>query len=213
MMRFLIKYRRTFMLFSFLLFLLALTLPLMGCGVPVWLSDAGSIIGEISLAFTSVASFIAGLTGNVALAALLATVATWITKVQAGISDLQTLISQYQASPNPGLLGDIESALSDLQTNVAQDFSNLGLPAAVLNVIAGIAGLANRLLLGWSQAISGVKTAKTSADFKVAMNKFTVLADGLPQSIAQFKSDVNAILTTKTGDAAVDAALAKTPKI
>jgi hypothetical protein len=212
-MRFLVKYCRTLTVFGFVMLMAVVALTLTACGVPVWLSDAGNIITLVGASFASVASFIAGLTGNAALAALLAVVSKWIASVQTGISDLQTLISQYQASPNPGLLGDIESALADLQTNVAQDFSNLGLPAAVLNVIAGIAGLANNLLLGWSNAIAGVKAAKTSAEFKTAMSKFTVLADNLPQSIAQFTTDVNAILTTPTGDAMVDAALAKTPKI
>lgn len=212
-MKFLMKHHRTLMQFSFLLFLLVTTLSLTGCGVPAWLSDAGNIIALVGASFTSIASFVAGLTGNAALAALLATVSTWITKVETGISDLEALISQYQTSPSTGLLAEIEASLADVQTNVQQDFSNLGLPAAVLSVISGIAGVAANLLIQWSNAINGVKTAKTGADFKTAMAKLTSLADNLPTSIAQYKVAVNAILDTPTDDAMVNAALAKTPRL
>ena len=212
-MQFLVKYRRSFFVFAFLMFLATACLSLTACGVPVWLSDAGNIIALVGASFASVASFIAGLTGNTALAAALAVVSTWITKVQTGVSDLTALIAQYQASQSTGVLANIEAALADLQTNVQQDFSNLGLPAAVLSVIAGIAGVAENLLVQWSDAIAGVKAAKTSADFKGASAKLTALADALPQTIAQYKIDINAILDTQTDDPMVNAALAKTPRI
>lgn len=212
-LRFLISYRRYFKLAAFAAFVFAATLTLTGCGVPTWLSDAGNIIALVGTSFTSIASFIANLTGNAALAALLAVVSTWITKVQTGVTDLEALITQYQASPTPGLLGEIESSLTDLQENVQQDFSNLGLPPAVLSIIAGIAGVAENLLAQWAAAISSVKTAKTSKDFSAAMAKLTSLADTLPYAMSKYKADVNEILNTPTGDPEVDAALKKAKKM
>jgi hypothetical protein len=212
-LKFLIVYRRYFMSAGFAALVFVATCTLTACGVPVWLSDAGNIIALVGASFTSVASFVAGLTGNVALAAALATISTWITKVQTGVSDLETLISQYKASPTTGLLGEIESSLTDLQANVQQDFSNLGLPASILSVISGVAGEAESLLAEWSTAIAGVKTAATSTEFKAATVKIATLADSLPQAIANYKAAVNKILTTPTGDPVTDAALAKTKKL
>ena len=212
-LRFLIAYRRQFMLAAFGILLATIALPMMGCGIPAWLTDAQSVIGVIGASFTSIASFIAALTGNAALSAALAVVSAWITKVQTGVSDLEELITQYQDSPSTGLLANIESALADLQANVVQDFSNLGLPSSVLNVISGIAGLVDGLLTKWSAAISGVKTAASPSHFKAATAHMTFLAESLPDDIAQLKAGVNGYLTAKTGDAEVDAALAATPKL
>jgi hypothetical protein len=184
-----------------------------GCGVPAWLSDAGNIIALVGASFTSITSFVAGLTGNAALAAALAVVSTWITKVQTGISDLEALIAQYQQSASTGLLAEIEAALADLQANVQQDFSNLGLPATVLSVIAGIAGLAANLLAEWSAAIAGVKSAATAEEHKAAYNRITALAKALPIAMTQYKADVNKVLNTPTCDAMVDAALAKATRV
>ena len=213
MKRFLIQYRRTFMAAALVLLALPLSLALCGCGVPAWLSDAGNIIALVGSSFTSIAAFIAGLTGNAALAAALTVVSTWIAKVQSGIQDLQTLISQYQKSPSTGLLAEIEEALDDVQANIVQDFSNLGLPASVLTIISGIAGEAASLLADWSAAIAGVKSATSTAAFHAALAKMTKLADNLPNAMSSYKTAVNKYLSTKTGDPMIDAALAKTPKL
>ena len=212
-LRFLIRYRRPFTVLGLFACLLVFCMTAAACGSPVWLTDAGNVIALVGSSFTSIASFIAGLTGNVALAALLAVVSTWIGRVQSGIADVQTLITQYQASPSTGLLAEIESALADLKTNVAQDFSNLGLPPAILNVVAGIAGLAENVLVEWDTAISGVKSATSSAEFKGAVSRLSIVADNLPQAIADYRLAVNTILATPTGDAEVDAALAKATRV
>jgi hypothetical protein len=212
-LKFLVKYRRSFYLLSAVLMAAVVMLPMMGCGVAAWITDAAEVVAVIGTSFASLSSFIAGLTGNTVLAAALATVGTWIGKVQTGLSDLSDLVSQYQTAPSTGLLGDIESALTDVQGNLEQDFSNLGLPASVLNVISGIAGLANGLLVKWAAAIDGVKTASTAAEFKAATAHFANLAESLSDDIAQFKAGVNGYLTAKTGDAEIDAALAKAKTI
>lgn len=211
-MKFLIAHRRNFHLLGCLMLLAFATTLLTGCAA-AWLTDAGSILFMIGQSMTSVAAFVAALSGNTALAALLTTISEWITTVQAGIADLQTLIAQYKANASTGLLADIEAALATLQTNVKQDFSNLGLPPAVLTVIAGIAGLATNLLAEWSLAINGIKTAATSAEHAAAYAKMSSLADALPASMAQYKTAVNGLLTAKTGDPATDAALAKVPLV
>ena len=72
------------------LFLIAfgIMLCVTGCaGVPAWLTEAQSIIGQVGISIATIGSFIAGLTGNVALAAILAEVSTWITDIENGITE------------------------------------------------------------------------------------------------------------------------------
>ena len=214
MRKFLIRFRRVAMFMAIVCACFVCGLMLTGCGAPTWLTDAGNIVATIGMSFTSLSAFIAGLTGNVALAALLTTVSAWISKVQTDIADLSLLISQYQQSPSTGLLATIESSLADVQANVQQDFANLGLPAAVLSVVAGVAGLAEGLLVKWSTAVGAVKSAAFgSKEFHAAVEHMNSVAKSLPQDTAAFKAAVNALFDKKTGDAQVDAALAKTPRI
>src|ERR1700676_511748 len=96
LLRFLISKRGPFMLLGSAFAALTVTLALVGCGVPAWLTDASSILALVGSSFASITSFIAGLTGNAALSTALAVVSKWITTVQTGITDLTALITQYQ---------------------------------------------------------------------------------------------------------------------
>lgn len=200
-MKFLIHYRRQFMTLAVVLMIGTFAMMLSGCGVPTWLTDANSLIALVGSSFASVASFIAGLSGNAALAAALNKVSAWITDVETAIQDLETLIGQYNGSHDAGVLANIEAALAALKANVATDFSNLGLPSAVLNIIAGVAGLALEQLTAWGSLIPGL-TAKAGESFTVvrAMTK------------AEYTAAVNALFVP-TGDAETDAAIAKVQKL
>lgn len=202
LLRFCLIYRRPLFGVAAAFAFLAFMLPMMGCAAPTWLTDASQIITLVGASFASIASFVAGLTGNAALAAALAVVSTWITNVQAGLSDIETLVDQYNEAPNPTLLSDIESALADVEQNVQTDFSNLGLPASILSVIAGIAGLALQQLVAWRSLFPSVSIS--------AGSKFTIT---VPMTKKEFKAAVNKILETPTGDRIVDVALAKAVRL
>jgi hypothetical protein len=202
MKKFLATHHRMFMTLGYIFALMTAAMYLTACAAPTWLTDAGSIITLVGLSFASIASFIAGLSGNPALSAALAEVSAWIGKVQTGISDIEALVDQYNQSPNPTLLSDIENACADVQTNIKQDFSNLGLPATVLNIISGIAGLALSQLVAWSSLFPAV-SAK-------AMERVTIT---VPMTKNEFKAAVDAILNTPTGDPEIDAALAKVKRL
>lgn len=200
--KFLIRFHRHFMMIAVFLTIGVFTLAMSGCGVPTWLTDAQSIVALVGTSITAIGSFIAGLTGNAALAAGLAVVSDWITEVDKAIGDLETLVEQYNAAPNATLLADIESALSTVEANLAPDFSNLGLPTGILTVIAGIAGLALSQIQAWGSLIPATQAH--------AMTTFTVKT---PYTKSQYKELINKILTTPTGDAEIDAALAKAKRI
>lgn len=213
MRSFLIHHRKQLFAFSSIVAMFGVTMLVAGCAAPTWLGDASQVIGLVGAAIASIGSFVAGLTGNAALAAALAVVGAWVTKVQTGIADLTELIQQYQSAPNSTLLQKIEAALADLQANVAQDFSNLGLPSEILTIISGIAGLALGLLTQWSALFNNVAAAKTADEYRVASHALAHAVKNLSQSMAVFKAQVNAVLELKTGDAATDAALAKVPRL
>lgn len=199
---FLIRHTRHFFQLATILLVGLVTMAIAGCGVPTWLTDAQNIVALVGTSITAIGSFIAGLTGNAAMAAGLAVLTTWITKVEQGISDIETLVSQYNSAPTPTLLADIESALTDVETNIQQDFNNLGLPASVLSVVAGIAALALSQLEAWGSLLPAVKAG--------AMTSFIVKT---PYTKAEYKQLINKILSTPTGDAEVDVALAKAKKL
>jgi hypothetical protein len=213
LLKFLVQNRKKCFAISFAVFLATITLHMTACGIAAWLSAATTIVGTVSATFVSLAAFIAGLTGNATLASALAAVSKWITDVQTGLTDLNELVAQYKASPSATLLATIESSLADVQANIKQDFSNLGLPASVLNVIASVAGEAAALLLSWDEAIQGIKSSTTTAEAHVAMQKLDTLSESLPDDVAAYKERVNSILASTTGDADTDAALANTPKL
>ena len=77
----------------------------------------------------------------------------------------------------------------------------------------GIAGVAVTLLTQWSALFQGVATATTAAEYRTASHKLADALENLPQAKKAFADQVNAILNTKTGDATVDAALAKATRV
>lgn len=198
----LIAYHRQCTMVALLMFIGIASLFVAGCGAPTWLTDANNIVAIVGTSITAIGSFIAGLTGNAALAAGLAVISDWTSKVETGLSDLEELVSQYTAAPSPTLLSTIESTLADVEGNIKQDFGNLGLPTSILSVVAGIAGLALSQLEAWGSLIPATQAK--------AMTTFTVKT---PYTKSEYKQLVNQILTTPTGDAEIDAALAKVKKL
>lgn len=202
MKSFLIRHRSALRVLSLLLVVFTVALLMSGCAAPTWLTDANQIIGMVGSSIAAIGGFIAALTGNAALAAGLAVVSTWLTKIEQGIADVEQLVEQYNAAPDATTLASIEAALLDVETNIQQDFSNLGLPTSVTSVIAGVAALALSQLQAWGTMIPAIKAN--------AMQSFVLK---VPYTKAQFKEAVNGILSTPTGDAEVDAALAKAKKL
>jgi hypothetical protein len=200
------RHRQHFNTIGLCLVAFGLTLCVTGCAAPTWLTDAQSIIGQVGVSIATIGSFIASLTGNAALAAVLAEVSTWITEVENGITDLESLISQYTSTPNSTLLTQIEAALTDVQTNLQKDFSNLGIPASILAVIAGIAALALSQLEAWGSLIPGLKAADT-LEAKLSFLHSQPKAPGL--TAAEYQAEVVRILSTPQDDPTAESALAK----
>ena len=209
MKKFCTENRRALLTLSMISGVFAVCMGIMACGVPTWLTDAESLVPIVAASVTSILSFIAGMTGDSALSALLTTITGIISDVGNGLADLEKLISDYKASPSDSLLTQIEAVAEDIKANLAQVLSNTGLPAALAATIAAWANLALSQLEAWLAVLPNLKAAV------VAQNVHTLAkpADDRIMSAAALKSAFNAILDTRTGDAKVDAALAKAVRV
>jgi hypothetical protein len=126
-----------------------------------------------------------------------------------GLTDIEKLINDYKASPSDSLLTQIEALAQDIQSNLNTILSNTGLPAALQATIGAWANLALSQLEAWLAVLPSLKAAV------VAQNVHTMAkpADDRIMSAAALRDSFNAILDKKTGDAVVDAALAKAVRV
>jgi hypothetical protein len=209
MKQFCANHRRALLTLSLVSGLFAVCMCMTACNVPAWLTDAESLIPIIAASVTSILSFVAGITGDPKLSALLNVIVGIITDVGNGLADLEKLISDYKASPSDPLLVQIEAVAADIKANLAQVLSNTGLPPALAATINSWAQLALSQLEAWLAVLPSLKAAV------MAQNVHTLSkpADDRIMSAAALKDSFNAILDKKTGDPKVDKALAKAIRI
>lgn len=194
-MKFLVQHHRLFTGLGCALLGLSLLSLVAGCAAPTWITDISNLLPIVLSAFAGLSSVVLGYLGAGTLAS---TITTWITEIQNGIADIQEMVKQYEAAPNPTLLSNIEALLADVSANIQQDFSNLGIPAALLAIIASVASIALETL----QSISSVIPALAAK----AGDKFTVTT---PKTKAELKAALQAVFSAPTGDAKLDSLLAK----
>jgi hypothetical protein len=209
MKQFCTNHRRALLTLSLVSGLFAVCLCMTACNVPAWLTDAESLIPIIAASVTSILSFVAGMTGDPKLSALLNVITGIIADVGNGLADLEKLISDYKASPSDPLLAQIEAVAADIKANLAQVLSNTGLPAALAATINSWANLALSQLEAWLAVLPSLKAAVVAQ----SVHTLAKPADDRIMSAAALKDSFNAILDTKTGDPAVDAALAKAVRV
>lgn len=202
MRQFCFRHRYFFFTLSLACALFAVCMVMSGCNTPAWLTDAEQLIPILGATITSVLSFIAGLTGNPALSAVLGTISTIITDVGNGLAELETLINQYKSSPNETTLQKIEDIANLISSNLNQILQATGLPDAIASKIQAWASLVLSQLEAWLAILPALKTAALTG--KVSAKP---LNDQI-MSASALKSAANEIWATKTGDPAVDAALA-----
>ena len=195
MRSFVIAHHRAFVQFGLALFIVSAALFVCGCAVPTWISDIDNLIPVILSAFGGLASVITGFLGG---SALETTITNWITEIETGVNDVEELVEQYQQSADPTVLNDIEAALADVKTNLQTDFSNLGLPAVLLSVIAQVASIT----LATLQAIVSVIPA-------FAAKAGTTLSITVPMNKAELRGAYQTLFKKTTGDPKLDALLLK----
>jgi hypothetical protein len=199
------RHQRRLMRIGFAFSVLAACMALSGCAVPVWISDAESLVPLLAASATAVLSFLGGL--SPATAALVQKIIMIIQDVSAGLSDIATMIAEYKSNPNDTLLQKIEGVANLVVSNLQQVMSDTGIPASVAMVIQKWAQLALSQLEAWLAVLPNIKVAMAEGRVE-AMER---PADDRLLSHAELKQELEAIFTPATGDAEVDAALEKVP--
>jgi len=201
------RHHRRLMRIGFAFTLLAACLALSGCAVPVWLSDAESLVPLLAASATAALAFLGGL--SPATAALVQKVITIIQDVSAGLTDIATMIAEYKSNPNDTLLQKIEGVANLVVSNLQQVMADTGIPAAVAMVIQKWAQLVLSQLEAWLAVLPNLKLAVAEG----RVESMERPADDRLLAHDQLRTELNEIFTPATGDAEVDEALGKVPAI
>jgi len=149
---------------------------------------------------TAVAGVLSILTGAGVLGMpLAATISGILALINKAVGDLQVAINTYQQAPSSQratLLGAITTALADAEANIQQFWSNLNIPdPALASTIKNLLGIVVSTLQGYVDAI-GVPPAATPARAMRASMTNPIVVAPKRRTLAQFKTDWNAALTT-----------------
>jgi hypothetical protein len=194
------------MLFSLVLFDIAFLCS--GCGALTWLTDAQNILPIVGNMVSLVLTLIATLSGGTILPVdIAATIAAVISKALAGIKDIEAAVAEYKATNPPpvGALQKIEAATQAVIDNL-DGFLNDTLGSIVNQALHDKIKSLLTLVLNEVVAFASLLPAlHASAGQKLSIT--------VPMTSNEAKAEWNKIVSTSSGDAAVDAALAALPKL
>lgn len=184
---------------------LAVSVYLTGCAVPTWLTDANAIIGTVLVSASSIAAFLASLSGNSAIAAAINLALPYIQDISNGLNDLDQFVADYNASPSDTTLQKIEAGLSDAIGLVQKFLSDTG--------IASISPALGAKIAAWAQLVLEQLEAWQATFPALSAKAGTRLTIVIPFSKGEFKNQFNALLNEPTGDPEIDAALKKAKRL
>lgn len=213
--RLLVRYREVF---RAVLVVSLLSLPvvwLAGCGLATWLADANSILPVIANSVVSLLSLIALIRGGAVSAAEADTVTTWATSAENAITAIQTMVEDYQQQASTTLLGDIQAAVKAFTDDATKFLSALHVvdPASQAK-IEDIVQLILSQVQAWATVIPALTaTSTTAVNAARVFVRATTVQLTVPLTKKAYKQAFDQILSTPSGSAEVDAALAKVKKL
>ena len=179
-----------------------------GCS-GTFLSEAPSVIEAVLAAISSVSGILTLLVPGASQ------VFAVLNAVTGEITEIQTLISQYQTTPSETTLQKIEAAIQLAITNIQPILAPAGVPAATATKVGAVAQLILGQLEAWLSlfpALAPVSAAPVITA-NIAGQRHVTSVVKKPMSAKDFKKAVNDILEAPTGDPATDAAFAKAKKL
>ena len=197
-------YRRIFAV-SAALFAVSL---IAGCA-GTFFSEAPSVIQAI---IGSVAAIAAALSFVPGLGTEAAAISAILTAADNEASEIEMLIQQYQTTPNETTLQKIEAAIQLAISNMTKLLSPLNIPPALATKIGNIAQVMLDQFEAWAALIASIKVP-ASGKLEVTDHAKAAAAMSKLLTAKQYKTRVNDILDTPTGDATVDAAFARSPRL
>jgi hypothetical protein len=183
---------------------LCLTITLMGCST-AWIGQAEEVVAALIPAATNIVALVAALQGKSVSAADLQTIQNAGTQAGADLQLIQSLITTYQtadATAQPGILNQIQTAIGAVQSNLQGLLPALHIQdAATQTKITAVVGIV--------QSLAAILPLANPSTSPAAIAKAAVVAKKKPPLTAsQFVASYNATLTAKTGNAALDKATA-----
>jgi hypothetical protein len=187
-MQLFIAHRRRLVIFGCLCLMLSASMLVMGCEVPVFLTDIEAIIPVATSAIAGILALIGGLTGNVEFAAIAAALNAIATKIDAGLAQVNILIEQYKKSPNDTLLANIESGLNEVVGDLKTLLTTEGVPASIAGPVQAVA---QALLTQIEALLSVLPVLKDSTAGQPVPNVVK------PVSASAFKANIASALSYK----------------
>jgi len=196
---------------------LCVTVGLAGCST-AWIGDAEEIVAALIPAAGNIVALVAAMQGKGVSANDLQLIQSAGTQAGSDLQLIQSLITAYQsadATARPGILNQIESAITAVQTNLQGLLPALHIQdAATQAKVTAVVGL----LLSEVQSLAAVVPIVKQASSVMGSENSHPVAKGAtsvqpgkvkaPLSASEFVKSYNSTLTAKTGNAALDKATA-----
>lgn len=173
-----------------------------GCAAPTWLSDAGQVIPEIVQTIEAILSLAALAAGTALSASEQNEITAYGDNAQTALDDIEQMVDAYNQNNSPSVLANIEAAVQSWISNATSFLSAFHIDNQKLETeIVDFVTLALTQFKAWATLLPTLSAMPGES--------ITIV---IPMSKKQYGDNFNAIRTRKTGDAAVDAALAKLKK-
>jgi hypothetical protein len=192
--------------------LLALTLcvviGLTACST-AWISQVEAIVAALLPAAANIIALISAVKGGQESTADLLAIQQAGSQAQGDLQLIQTLVSEYQkadASAQPGILVQVQTAISTAQANLQGILAGLHLKdAATQAKITAVIGVVLSEIESLSAIVPLVKPGASPAMVEMATKQ---AAKTMPLSANEFVTAYNKTMTAKTGNASLDKATA-----
>jgi hypothetical protein len=185
------------------------TMIMAGCST-AWISEAEQIVAALIPAAANLVTLVAALQGKTVSAGDLQTIQNAGTQAGADLQLIQSLIAAYEkadAATKPGILNQIESAITAVQTNLQGLLPALHIEdAATQAKVTAVVGILLSEVESLAAIVPIVQGSQVS-QMRTGMGH-PVLAKA-PLSANQFVASYNATMTAKTGNADLDRATAQ----
>jgi hypothetical protein len=173
-----------------------------GCNLPAWISTAQSILPIAGQMAAAVLALVAAFSGSTDSGAI-TTLSTVVSAAAKALTDIQAMVTEYASNPSTTLLGDIENGIKAVSDNIAPFLADTGIKNSALS--AKVVAILQLLMTEVTSLASIMPLLKATAGQTLSVT--------IPFDAKQFKQAYNEIVDKPTGDVAVDAALAKLPRL
>ncbi|HTY84196.1 MAG TPA: hypothetical protein VMB19_08250 [Silvibacterium sp.] len=182
---------------------LCVTMIMAGCST-AWISEAEEIVAALIPAAANLVTLVASLEGKTVSAGDLQTIQNAGTQAEADLQLVQSLIAAYEkadAATKPGILNQIESAITAAQANLQGLLPALHIQdAATQAKVTAVVGILLSEVESLAAIVPVVKSQPSVAGAELAARA----AGKAPLSANDFVASYNATMTAKTGNADLD---------